>query len=209
MIRGEKCSRNFSSQFPSEIYSYKPPPQYLYFSSYKQWACSACTIFSLFASVNFNPCLQEINLYFGGKLQLLWKEVYKRLISNLTKYCQHLTIKMLKIMLMWKQSVTGGRCGLRCALNSQHIQKQTSVWTEPLWDTEHTGSRAASARLALHKQAWWRESHITLSPFDALRKQCHEATLKTFYVMMKSINIFSGYYETVAGQIRLWRAATD
>ncbi len=26
--------------------------------------------------------------------------------------------------------------------------------------------------------------------------------LKTFYVIMKSINIFSGYYETVAGQIR-------
>ncbi len=214
-------SKLLSSQFLSEIDSYKPPPQYLYFLSNKQWACSACTIFSLFASVNFNPCLQEINLwtfilsetaielYFGGKLQLLWKEVYKRLISDLTKYCQHLTIKMLKIMLMWKQSVTGARCGLRCALNSQHIQKQTSLWTEPLWDAENTGSRAASARMALHKQAWWRESHITLSPFDALRKQCHEATLKTFYVIMKSINIFSGYYETVAGQIRLWRAATD
>ncbi len=51
------------SQFPSEIYSYKPPPQYLYFSSNKQWACSACTIFSLFASVHFSPCLQEINLW--------------------------------------------------------------------------------------------------------------------------------------------------
>ncbi len=28
-------------------------------------------------------------------------------------------------------------------------------------------------------------------------------TLNTFYVIMKSINIFSVYYETVAGQIRL------
>ncbi len=83
-------SKLLLSQFPSEIDSYKPPPQYLYFSSNKQWACSACTIFSLFASVNFSPCLQEINLWtfilaetavellFGGKLQLLWKKVYKR-----------------------------------------------------------------------------------------------------------------------------------
>ncbi len=58
-----KMPQLISSQFPSEIYSYKPPPQYLYFSSYKQWACSACTIFSLFASVHFSPCLQEINLW--------------------------------------------------------------------------------------------------------------------------------------------------
>ncbi len=55
-------SKLLSSQFPSEIDSYKPPLQYLYFSSYKQWACSACIIFSLFASVHFRPCLQEINL---------------------------------------------------------------------------------------------------------------------------------------------------
>ncbi len=61
--REEMQSKLLSSQFPSEIYSYKPPPQYLYFSSYKQWACSACTIFSLFASVHFSPCLQEINLW--------------------------------------------------------------------------------------------------------------------------------------------------
>ncbi len=152
-------SKLLSSQFLSEIDSYKPPPQYLYFLSNKQWACSACTIFSLFASVNFNPCLQEINLWtfilaetavellFWRKLQLLWKEVYKCLISNLTKYCQHLTIKMLKIMLMWK-SVTGARCGLRCALNSQHIQKHSKT-EKPLWDAENTGSRAASAHLAL------------------------------------------------------------
>ncbi len=43
--RGKMPSKLLSSQFPSEIYSYKPPAQYLYFSSYKQWACSACTIF--------------------------------------------------------------------------------------------------------------------------------------------------------------------
>ncbi len=155
-------SKLLSSQFPSEIYSYKPPPQYLYFSSYKQWACSACTIFSLFASVHFSPCLQEINLWTFILAEtavelLFWRKtpasvkrgLQTRLISNLAKYCQHLPINMLKMMLMWKQSVTGARCGLRCALNSQHIQKQTSLWTEPLWDVENTGSRAASARLAL------------------------------------------------------------
>ncbi len=37
VIRGEKMqSKLLSSQFPSEIYSYKPPPQYLYFLSNKQ-----------------------------------------------------------------------------------------------------------------------------------------------------------------------------
>ncbi len=159
--RGKMQSKLLSSQFPSEIDSYKPPPQYLYFSSYNQWACSACTIFSLFASVHFSPCLQEINLWTFILAEtavelLFWRKtpasvkrgLQTRLISNLAKYCQHLPINMLKMMLMWK-SVTGGRCGLRCALNSQHIQKQTSLWTEPLWDAENTGSRAASARLDL------------------------------------------------------------
>ncbi len=54
--RGKMQSKLLSSQFPSEIDSYKPPPQYLYFSSNKQWGCSACTIFSLFASVHFLAC---------------------------------------------------------------------------------------------------------------------------------------------------------
>ncbi len=149
-------SKLLLSQFPSEIDSYKPPPQYLYFSSYKQWACSACTIFSLFASVHISLCLQEINLWtfiLAKTPASVKRGLQTRFISNLAKYCQHLPIKMLKIMLMWKQSVTGARCGLRCALNSQHIQKQTSLWTELLWDAENTGSRAASARLALKHTA--------------------------------------------------------
>ncbi len=61
--REKMQSKLLSSQFPSEIYSYKPPPQYLYFSFYKQWACSACTIFSLFASVHFRD--KPMNFYFG------------------------------------------------------------------------------------------------------------------------------------------------
>ncbi len=125
-------SKLLSSQFPSEIYSYKPPPQYLYFSSNKQWACSACTIFSLFASVHFSPCLQEINLWTFILAEtavelLFWRKtpasvkrgLQTRLISNLAKYCQHLPIKMLKIMLMWK------KCNW-CPLRSQMRTKLTA-----------------------------------------------------------------------------------
>ncbi len=96
------------------------------------------------------------------------------------------------------------RCILRCALNSQHIQKQTSLWTEPLWAAENTGSQADRVQKVhawlwnmQRKQAWWRDKAIL---------RLVETTLKTFYVIMKSINIFSVYYETVAGQIRLWLA---
>ncbi len=189
-------SKLLSSQFPSEIDSYKPPPQYLYFSSYKQWACSACTIFSLFASVHFSPCLQEINLWTFISSEtavelLFWRKtpasvktgLQMRLISNLAKYCQHLPIDMLKIMLMWKQSVTGARFGLRCVLNSQHIQKQTSLWTELLWDAENTGSRAdRELRVQAwlwnmqRKQAWWRDKAMLhlVRLTDTLRKQWHE-----------------------------------
>ncbi len=55
-------SKLLLSQFPSEIDSYKPPTQYLYFHPINSELALPVQYFLCSASVNFSPCLQEINL---------------------------------------------------------------------------------------------------------------------------------------------------
>ncbi len=102
-------------------------------------------------------------------------------------------------MLMWKQSMTGARCVLRRALNSQHIQKQTSRSRSETWRTPDKELIACTKWTLGFETRSTNRLDEEIKLYYILRNYDMKHNVKTFYDIMKSIlNIFRF-------MMKLWR----